>query len=125
MPAAHRLSARGAARPLGVTSTSWAAKRTSTSPSSQRITSLLVRSITRAGDRPVGSALVLSVVRVLLWIKSGSLVAAGMAWRVFMAMQSRQASLEAPARPAAASCTRRNLLHGAGTMCTKLQGAAT
>lgn len=88
------------------------------------MTSLLVRSITRAGARPVGSALVLSVVRVLLWMKSGSLVAAGMAWGVFMAMQSRHTHMEAPARRAAGSCTGRNRMHGAGTLCTQLQGAA-
>lgn len=89
------------------------------------MTSLLVRSITRAGARPVGSALVLSVVRVLLWMRSGSLVAAGMAWDVFMATQSRHGRVEAPARRAAGSCTGRNRMHGAGTWCTSLQGAAT
>lgn len=108
----------------GVTSTSCAANRTSTSPSSQRMTSLLVRSITRAGVRPVRSALVLSVVRVLLWMKSGSVVAAGMVRRVFMDTKSGHAYPEAPARQVARSCTSRMRLHGAATRCMPLQGAA-
>lgn len=120
----HRLSARGAARPLGVTLTSWAANLTSTSPSSQRIKSLLVRSVTRAGVCPAGSAFVLSVVRVLLWMKSGSLVAAGKVRRVFMDTQSRHAHPEAPARQDARSCTSRIRLHEAATPCMPLQGAA-
>lgn len=124
MSAVHRLSARGIARPFGVTSTSWAANRTSMSPSSHRIKSLLVRSITRAG-RAARSALVLSVVRVLLWMKSGSLAAVGMGWLVFMATQSRHTRLEPPARRDAASCSRRNALHGRATGCTPLQGVAT
>lgn len=111
-------------RLFAVTSTSCAANRTSTSPSTHRITSLLVRSITRAGARPSGSALVLSVVRVLLWMRSGSW-AAGRAWGVFMTGQSGRAHPQAPARRAACSCTRRKRLHGGATWRTPSQGAAT
>lgn len=124
MSAAHRLSVRGAARPLGVTSTSWAANLTSTSPSSQRIKSLLVRRVTRAGALPAGSAFVLSVVRVLLWMKSGSFVAAGMARRVFMDTKSGHTHPEAPARQTARSCTRRLWVHGAASSCMPLQEVA-
>ena len=88
------------------------------------MTSLLVRSVTRAGARLVGFALVLSVVRVLLWMKSGSFVAAGMVRRVFIDTKSGHARPEAPARQAARSCTRRIWMHGAATWCMPLQEAA-
>lgn len=53
-------------------STACAAKRTSTSPSSQRISSFVVRSVMRGGPPGVGLALVEMLLRELLWIRSGS-----------------------------------------------------
>ena len=119
---AHHFTLRGLDE--RVTSACCAANRTSTSPSSHRMTSLLVRSVTRAGVRPVGSALVLSVVRVLLWMKSGSFVAVGMVRRVFMDTKSGHAHREAPARQAARSCTSCIRLHSDANSCMPLQEAA-
>lgn len=55
----------------GVTSTSLAVKCASTSPSTHRKSIFVTRSVIRGALAPVGSAFVLSVVRVLVWIKLG------------------------------------------------------
>lgn len=59
-------------RPVGVMLTEWPTNSVTTSPSTHRMTSLLVRS-TMFGGRP-GSrlAFVLTQLRVLQWIRSGS-----------------------------------------------------
>ena len=60
---------------LGVTSMTVALNRRATSPSIHRISSFDVRSVMRASVRPLGSALVAMLVRVLWWIRSGSAAA--------------------------------------------------
>lgn len=55
-----------------VTSTSWAANRTSTSPSTQRISSLVVRNVMRRRVPGRALALVVTQLLVLQWMRSGS-----------------------------------------------------
>ena len=99
---------------FGVTSTAWAAKRTPTSPSSQRISSFVVRSVMRAGSPGVGLAFVVMQLRELLWIRSGSLAALRVVLGMFMETKSRHWGLEAPARPISAAASR----------CTAWKGSA-
>ncbi|MGJ7533929.1 MULTISPECIES: hypothetical protein [unclassified Variovorax] len=87
----------------GVTSTTVALNRKTTSPSIHRTSSLDVRKVMRAGIRPLGSALVAMLVRVLWWIRSGSCAGARLgAMCEVMGTKSRSVPLQEPARPHAA-----------------------
>lgn len=81
MSTAHRLSVRGTARPLGGgTLATWATNVISSSPPCQHISNRVVRNVMRAGSPGMGLALVVMLLRELLWIKSGSCAGAGREW---------------------------------------------
>lgn len=70
--AIHRAPLLGIVRALGLMSIACATKRTSTSPSSHLTSNRVVRSVMRAGLPGVVLALVVTLLRELLWIRSGS-----------------------------------------------------
>ena len=96
-------------------------KRTTTSPLAQRMSSFVTRIVTRDRAIPVGSAFVLSSVRVLVWIRSGLASGAG---RGFMETKSVAGPLEAPARRAGRHCIVVQRLHVDATRSNSLQGGA-
>lgn len=63
---------RAPRRGCGVTSTACAEKRIATSPSSQRMSSRVVRNVMRAGLPGVALAFVVMALRELVWIRFGS-----------------------------------------------------
>ena len=103
-----RYCGRFAAGRTGSRSARCSAKRISSSPSTARISSLVVEIESRAGRLASGSALVDMDVRVLLCKTSPVACGSGRSGSgssVCMEPQSQPAQVEAPARRAAAPCT--------------------